>query len=446
MKKFQKTIILGLIVCLFVWGGIALYYTLATQDKFNNTLNPELEKLHYAFYQTLNNQTRSIEHEIERQGIAEMVSQGDNSQFYNKKLELVLDRIMYTQGLHILSIISPDGNTFVRGSNPLERNDLVYSQNYDHLNPPAAKLQDLISFAENGRIISSIELLPKTLLDKEFATIRVEDGRLKKFPLSEISEMIYQDRDGNPLTVDGETRETRGLAQLSLIPIRNKDETIAILIGARLLSKETKILYTFHRTSDSGIYHPTISVNGMRIATTLPIDGGPLKGRPAINTFLDSNPKNSFQTPIFDYHGNLVAQLNLEEPPIKWATTPPPQTMPANFTKMGPTNIEIKKSFDSVTPPWIPLGLLLIAFLLGFIALLIVVATLKELTLTFGNVIKRSYYLKQIHQKIITNNMRHKIKFSLKNYNKHKANISEQELAEFTSSLLKESPDATPSP
>ena len=160
-----------------------------------------------------------------------------------------------------------------------------------------------------------------------------------------------------------------------------------------------------------------------------------------INTFLESNPKISLQTPVFDYNGNQIAMLQLEEPPVKWATLPPPQTSHQNIVKKGPTDVELKKSFDSVNPPWIPLGYLLIAIVLGFVALLILVTTAKELFLTIGNTIKRRYYLNQNKPKTPAPNKEHEIEFSLNEENK--TNISEQELEEFTSSLM-DNPDATP--
>lgn len=464
MKRFRQVIFVGLVLSFILWGAVAFYFAFSIKDQAGNSMNPDLEKLHNAFYQTLNNQTRTLEHEIEAQGIAQLIPQVKSSQFYSKKLEIVLDKIMFSEGINILTVLSTDGKTIVRGSNPTDHGDMIYFHNYDNLNPSASKLQELITLAANGKTISSTELLPKILLNKEYDSVRLESGETRKFPLSEVSEMVYVDKDGNPLSVNGETRETRGLAQISVVPIRNNNETVAVLFGAKLLSRDTKILYNFHRVSDSGGYHPTIAVNGMRIATTLPLDGGPLKGRPALSTFLDSKTDPSLQSTLYDYQGNQVGTILLEEPPVKWALLPPPTSLQRRAAKNNLSsdlviNNQIKTAYDNANPPWIPLGYLVVALILGLFAALIVAATLKEVALAIGNSIKRKQYLKYFNGK----ESRFKTKSELIKLKQEanvllretKApqntcgfeanNISEEELTDFTSSLVGDTENATKS-
>ena len=396
MKHLRKILFYGLGACLLLWGGVTGFFILQSQKTYQG-IPSELEKLRHSFYQLLDSQTRTIEREIQDEKLGELVTQAKESRFYGKKLELILQKMIDAQGLHIATIVDPSGKTVLRGTNPSFDGDTTYFRNYDDLHPPASRLRDLIVLAANGRTLSSVELLPKAVLDQEFATTKLEDNSATRYSLSEISEMVYLDREGNPININGGTRETRGLTQLSLIPIRRGEETIAVFVGGHLLARDRKVLFAYHRLAEGGNWHPTVTLNSMRIATTIPMDQGPLKGRPAINTFVDRKTVSEMQLPLVDYYGTTVGSLLLEAPPLR-LTASPQQESPLVNSPLATSAPQITKeeysAYKKSEVPWIPLGYLLIALLLGVFTVFLAGIFGKELLLGIGNLIKRRQLLR----------------------------------------------------
>jgi len=398
MKPFRQVIIIGMMFSTLVWGGATAFMVYRQVHEPQVAIPSELEKLRHIFYQTLESQTNALTHEASKDELAEFVQKAETSRFYSKKLELKLKQIMKQHQMHIVSLISPSGETIIRGSNNEFRGDNLYFRNYNEGAKPAGRLGDLFQLALNGRTISSVELLPKEVLDREYGKAQYEGNLWYRFPLSEIAEMIYLDLNGNPLTFSGNSRETRGLAHLSIIPVRENDQTIAVLIGARLLSRDRQLLYQYHRLAKNGDLHPTISVDSLRIATTLPVDRGPLKGRPALNTFISEDQVPTLRLPIMNYYGNMVGSLRLESPPTNWVKAPPTSLIATATHTNNPSTALAAQEYQGSEFPWATLCFLLLAVLLGLFSLILVVTVGKECFLAIGNAMKRKKYLSYVKE------------------------------------------------